>query len=165
MELMHSHRWVRREPDWTAACVAGFVAGAVLMVLELAWSVAASSASPWATAHMIAALLMGPDVLQATDFNLGVVAVALVTHYVLGIFFALILAIIIAPFRLDSSAAMAVAVGAVFGVVLYWFNFYGVTHYFRWFELMRGWTALLGHIVFGASAAVAYWKLERPQTE
>jgi hypothetical protein len=165
MELMHSHRWVRREPDWTAACVAGFVAGAVLMVLELIWSVAISNSSPWATAHMIAALMMGPDVLQSTGFDLGVVAMALVTHYVLGVFFTLILAIIIAPFRFDSSPALAAAVGAVFGVVLYWVNFYGISHYFRWFEDMRGWTALVAHVVFGACAALAYWQLERPQTE
>lgn len=165
MELMHSHRWVRREPDWAAACVAGFVAGAVVMVLELIWSVAVANTSPWTTTHMIAALLMGPDVLHATDFNLGVVAMALVTHYVLGVFFALILSIIIAPFHFDSSAAMVLTVGAVFGLVLYWFNFYGVARFFAWFEEMRGWTAVLAHLAFGMTAAFAYWKLERPGTE
>lgn len=165
MELLHSHRWVRREPDWAAASVAGFLAGAVLMVLELIWSVAVSNTSPWATTHMIAALLMGPDVLHSAEFSVSVVAVALLTHYVLGVFFALILAIIIAPFHFDSSAGMVLAVGAVFGLVLYWFNFYGVARFFTWFEEMRGWTSVAAHLVFGMVAALAYWKLERPQTE
>jgi hypothetical protein len=164
MELMHSHRWVRREPDWTAASVAGFVAGAVVMVLELIWSVM-QNGSPWETTHMIAALVMGPDVLHASDFNFSVVAVALITHYVLGVFFALILAIIIAPFHFDSSAGMALVVGAVFGLILYWFNFYGVARFFAWFEEMRGWTSVVAHLIFGMTAALAYWKLERPQTE
>ena len=36
MELrMHSHHYVARQPDWIAAAVAGFVAGAVVMVMEL----------------------------------------------------------------------------------------------------------------------------------
>jgi hypothetical protein len=165
MELLHSHRWVRREPDWAAACVAGFVAGAVLMVLELVWSVAVSDASPWATTHMIAALLMGPDVLHSADFNLAVVATALITHYVLGVFFALILALIIAPFHFDSSAAMVLAVGAAFGLVLYWFNFYGVARFFAWFEEMRGAKAVLAHVLFGMAAAFAYWRLERTRTD
>jgi hypothetical protein len=148
-----------------AAAVAGFVAGAILMVLELIWSVAVSHISPWETSRMIAALLMGPDVLHSSEFDLGVVAMALITHYVLGVFFALILAIIIAPFHFDSSPGMALAVGAVFGLVLYWFNFYGVARFFNWFAEMRGWTSIAAHLVFGMVAAFAYMKLERPQTE
>ncbi|HYD82334.1 MAG TPA: hypothetical protein VEC06_21225 [Paucimonas sp.] len=161
MELMHSHRWVRREPDWTAAAVSGFVAGAVLMVLELLWSVTVAGEKPWATTHMIAALLMGTDALHSMDFSLGVAIMALVTHYVLGIFFAVILAMIMAPFHLDSSAGMALAAGAVFGLLLYWFNFYGMVRFFTWFEELRGWPSIVAHLVFGMTAALAYWKLER----
>jgi hypothetical protein len=165
MELLHSHRWVRREPDWAAAAVAGFVAGAVLMVLELIWAVAFSNDSPWATTYRIAALLMGPEVLHTPNFSLGVVITALITHYVLGIFFALILSIIMAPFHLDSSAGMALVIGAVFGLVLYWVNFYGIARYFTWFQEMRGWASIVAHLVFGITAALVYWKLERPQAE
>jgi hypothetical protein len=164
MELMQLHRWVRREPDWAAAAVSGFLAGAVLMVLELIWSVA-QNGSPWATAHKIAALVMGPEVLHATDFSFGVVATALLTHYILGVFFALILAIVIASFHFDSSAGMALLIGAAFGLLLYWFNFYGVTRFFAWFAEMRGWSSVVTHLVFGMTAGIAYWKLERPQAE
>lgn len=163
MELhMHSHHLENRLPDWPAAAVSGFAAGAVMMVLELLWSSIFQDTSPWATSHMIAAIVMGPDALQSTTFNIGVVAVALGTHYVLGIVLALILAAIIAPFHFDSSVGMVLLTGAVFGLAVYLFNFYGMVRFFSWFADMRGWATLAAHLVFGMSAAIIYWKLERP---
>jgi hypothetical protein len=162
MELhIHSHRWERRVPDWTAAAVSGFAAGAVLMVLELLWSTIAMDASPWTASHMIAAITMGPDTLQSTDFSVGVVAVALITHYVLGIVFGMVLCAIIAPFHFDSSIGMVLLVGALFGLALYLFNFYVMVQFFTWFADMRGWPTLVAHLIFGMAAAVMYWKLER----
>lgn len=162
MELhMHTHRWEQRMPDWTVAAVSGFAAGAVLMVLELLWSTIIMDGSLWQTSHMIAALTFGPDALQSSDFNLTIVAAALVTHYVLGIVLGLILAAIIVPFHFDSSIGMLLLTGAVFGVVVYLFNFYGMVHFFSWFAAMRGWPALLAHIVFGIVSAAMYWKLEQ----
>ena len=164
MELhMHSHRWEQRMPDWTVAAVSGFAAGAVLMVLELLWSTIIQGTSPWVTSHMIAAIVLGLDALQSTDFSLEVVSVALVTHYVLGIGLGLVLAAIIVPFRFDSSIGMVLLTGAVFGVLVYLFNFYGMVRFFSWFTEMRGWTTMLAHVIFGMVAAAMYWKLE--QTE
>ncbi|MBF8178701.1 MAG: hypothetical protein K2Y13_12375 [Burkholderiaceae bacterium] len=164
MELhMHSHRWEQRMPDWTVAAVSGFAAGAVLMVLELLWSTIIQGTSPWVTSHMIAAIVLGRDALQSTDFSLEVVSVALVTHYVLGIGLGLVLAAIIVPFRFDSSIGMVLLTGAVFGVLVYLFNFYGMVRFFSWFTEMRGWTTMLAHVIFGMVAAAMYWKLE--QTE
>jgi hypothetical protein len=163
MELhMHSHHMEHRLPDWPAAAVSGFAAGAVVMVLELLWSSIFTDTSPWATSHMIAAIVMGPDTLQSTTFSVGIVAVALATHYVLGIVLALILAAIIAPFHFDSSIGMVLLTGAVFGLVVYLFNFYGMVRFFSWFADMRGWATFAAHLVFGMSAAIIYWKLERP---
>lgn len=161
MELhMHTHRWEQRSPDWTLAAVAGFAAGAVLMVLELLWSTV-MGISPWQISHMIAALVMGPDALESADFNLTIVAAALVTHYVLGIIFALILAALIVPFHFDSSVGMALLTGAVFGLAMYLFNFYGMVRFFPWFIEMRGWATLLAHAIFGMTVAAMYWKLEQ----
>lgn len=162
MELhMHTHRWVQRSPDWTVAAVAGFAAGAVLMVLELLWSTIIMGSSPWETSHMIAAIVMGQDALQSTDFNLMIVAVALITHYVLGIAFALILSAMIVSFRFDSSVGMALLSGAVFGVVMYLFNFYGMVRFFSWFAEMRGWATVVAHMIFAMLVAAMYWKLEQ----
>lgn len=162
MELrMHSHRWVARAPDWIAAAVSGFVAGAILMVLELLWATNLMGASPWDTSHKIAAITMGPDILNQSGFNVTVVGVALITHYVLGVVFGMILAAIITPFQFDSSPITSMFVGAVFGIVLYLINFYGVVYLFPWFAEMRGMVTLLGHMIFGMVAGVMYWQLER----
>jgi hypothetical protein len=166
MELdIGSHRWEQRAPDWPAAAVAGFVAGAVLMVLELLWTSLILGISPWGTSHKIAAILMGPDALQSTGFSIGIVALALAVHYVLGIVFGVLLCAIIAPMRMDSSVGLALLVGAVFGMALYVFDFYGMTLFLPWFVDMRGLATLVAHLVFGMTAAAMYWKLKRPKAE
>ena len=160
MEVMHSHRWEARAPDWVAAAVSGFVAGAVLMVLELVWSVV-SGESPWRVSNMIAAITMGPDVMQSTGFHIGAVVTALLTHYVLGIVFGMILATIVASFNFDSSPGLVLTVGGVFGFVLYLLNFYGMSAFFPWFAKMRDWGTLWGHVIFGMTVAYMYWQLEK----
>ncbi|HJV85326.1 MAG TPA: hypothetical protein VJ698_07595 [Noviherbaspirillum sp.] len=157
-----SHRWEQRTPDWLAAGVAGFAAGAILMVLELVWSATRVGGNPWSTPHMIAAIVLGRDALQSTDFNVGIVATALAVHYLLGIILGLILGAIIAPFRFDSSMALSLLVGAVFGLAIYLINFYGLERVFPWFANMRGWAAVVAHLIFGMSAAAIYDALERP---
>lgn len=157
---LHSYQ-KQHLPDWPAAATAGFAAGAVLMVLELFWSILVSDNSPWAVSHMIAAIVMGPATLQSSDFSLDVVAVALSAHYFLGVVFGLMLAAIIVPFRLDSSVGMLSLTGAVFGAALYLLNFYGMTHFFPWFVDWRGTETVLTHLIFGVTAALLYWKLNR----
>jgi hypothetical protein len=152
MELhMHSHRWVARTPDWAAAAVAGFGAGGILMVLELAWVALAGGRDPWLATHMVAAMIMGWDALQSTGYSMTILVTALVVHYVLGTAFGILLAAIIAPFQLD----------ALFGVLLYVLNFYGMSGAFSWFAEMRGWPTAIGHAVFGMSAAYIYRRMER----
>jgi hypothetical protein len=164
MELhLQSHHWERRAPDWLAAAVAGFAAGALLMVFELVWSVLVqgAGAATWAVPRMIAAIALGPDSLQSTESGYRVLVTALVIHYVLGIVFGMALAVVVAPFHLDSSMALVLLVGGLFGVALYLFNFYGMVRYFAWFADLRGSAMLLQHVVFGMAAAGLYRWLER----
>lgn len=161
LELHHPHRWERRLPNWQAAAAAGFAAGAVLMVLELTWAATMSAQGPWRIPHLVAALVLGPDILKsgAVTFSLPVVALALATHYVLGIVFGLVLGFIIAGFHYDTSLGMVQILGAVFGFLLYLVNFHGVTTFFPWFAELRGWGTLMAHLTFGVIAALLYWKL------
>jgi hypothetical protein len=99
--------------------------------------------------------------MQSASFDLGIVAMALIAHYALGVIFALVLVAISAPMRLDSTLTIAAITGAVFGFALYLFNFNVMVRVFPWFAEIRGWGTLLVNIVFGVSAAVLYWKLER----
>lgn len=161
MELhMHSHHYVRRLPDWSAAAVSGLAAGALLLVLELFWSTMIADTNPWPTTRMIAAIVLGPDLLQSGLFSLPAVTAALVIHFVLGAILGMVLAAIMAPFHLDSSIGMALLAGAVFGLLVYLFNFHVMTRAFPWFADARGWHTLLGNVLFGMCAGLAYWKLE-----
>jgi len=161
MELhMQSHHYVRRLPDWKAAAVSGLAAGALLIVLEMFWSTMVSGVHPWGTTRMIAAIVMGRDVLQTSLFSVGTVAVAVIIHFVLGAILGMVLCAFIAPFQLDSSVGMSMLAGAVFGLVVYLFNFYVMTRAFPWFVDARGWHTLIGHLVFGMAIALCYWKLE-----
>jgi hypothetical protein len=151
----------RRAADWPAAAVAGFGAGAILMVLDIFWSLAITGAGPWAASRMIAAIVMGPQILQSSGFDLTAVTVALLAHYAFGIAGGLVLAAVSAPLRLDSTLGLAVVTGAAFGLVLYVVNFYGMVNFFPWFAEVRGWTTVAINLIFGISTAVLYWKLER----
>ncbi|KWR77507.1 hypothetical protein [Cupriavidus sp. IDO] len=163
MELhMHSHHFTRRMPDWRAAAIAGFSAGVVFLVIEMValWMMGENPLGP---PRMIAAIVMGPDVLSQAGTGAGVMLAALIIHFVLSIVFGLILAVIMAPFSFDSSVGMASLAGAVFGVAVYLINFYGMTRVFPWFAEARGGVSFLAHVVFGLVAADAYLKLERKE--
>lgn len=164
MELhsLQSHRWVARQADWTAAAIAGFGAGGILMLLELIWATV-QGPDRWAVTRMVAAMVMGWEVLQTSGYDLTVVIAALAVHYILGITFAMMLAAIIAPFQLDSSIGLVTLVGAAFGVLLYVLNFYGMAEAFTWFTELRGWPTLFAHMIFGASCALFYRMLERTE--
>jgi hypothetical protein len=158
---LHTFHWEHRLPDWPAAAVAGFAAGAVLMMLELFWTALVTGGNQWHSSHLIAAILMGPDALQSSDFSVGIVTVALGTHYALGTGFGLVLGWIIAGFHWERKLGMTLAIGALFGLVLYLLDFQVMTSVFPWMAGLRGWTTLLAHLVFGLAAAIMYWKLNR----
>lgn len=161
MELhMHSHHFTHRTPDWRAAVAAGVIAGVVFLVLEVLLMLA-TGASPWTMLKMTAAITMGPGVLQSAPFQLGVTLAALMVHFFIAIVFVLALSLVITPFQLDSSWAMATCAGAVFGLVVYLFNFYVMTAFFPWFAEMRNWATVLTHVLAGVAAADLYMRLER----
>ncbi len=164
MELhLREHRWEARVPDFLAAAIAGFGAGGVLMVLEIIVVAVSGDADPWRTTRMIAALLMNSEVLDASGASAGVVAAALLVHYLLGAVFGVALGALIAPFKLDSSVAMVLTAGAVFGVLLYALNFLVLVAIFPWFAALRGWPTLIAHLIFGMVAAFTYFKLEKTE--
>lgn len=157
MELhLGSHHWEARMPDWPAAALSGFMAGAILMVLELLWS-ATGGQNPWIICHKIAGIVLGSDVARSSEFSMGVVLLALATHYVLGIVFACILAVILSTAHLEDSLGMDLSIGAVFGMVLYVFSFYVMTRTYPWFVEMRGLETFIGHVLFGMAASSIYW--------
>ena len=160
---LHLNRWQYRRPDWLAAVVAGLVGGAVLMVLELLWSAATNETGPWRASQLVAAIVLGPGVLEtsAATFHAGVVGTALVTHYALGIAFGLVFGVVATGFGIDRQMPATLLFGALFGALLYVFDFYGMVRFFPWFIELRDWAMGIEHLVFGMVAALLYTKLER----
>lgn len=161
MELhLGSHHWEARTPDWPVAVVAGFVGGATLMVLELLWSVTGGT-NPWIIAHKIAAIFLGPDIAQSSDFSVGIVATALGTHYGLGIVFGCVLAAVLAGLKVEARLGMALIGGAVFGALLYVFSFFVMTRFYPWFADARNLETFIGHVTFGLVVGFTYCRMKR----
>ena len=164
--LLGLRSFQRRTADWTAAAVSGFAAGAVLMVLDLLWSAMFNPHGPWRTSHMIAPIFLGQGAVPASggEFSIGVVAIALTTHYVLGIVFGIVLAAVMVHFALDETPLKAVAAGAAFGAVLYVVNFGLLVVFFPWLAELRGAETFAAHLLFGLVAGLLYWRLKRTTT-
>jgi len=161
MSRVQAQQNASRRPDWPAAAVAGFAAGAILMVLDLLWSLVTTGSGPWATSNWIAEAVMGVQTADTSKFDPVVVAVALAAHYALGIVSGIVLAAAIVPLRMDETAGKAIVAGLVFGLAVYLVNFHGFASFLPWFAKMRGWTTFVAHLVFGVAAALLYWKLGR----
>ncbi len=155
---------VSREIDWFAAGVAGFAAGALMMVLELTWAASMSSDGPWRITQLIAALTLGSEStlsVAPSKFNLANTAAALVTHYALGIFSGFVLAWILTLMHRVGKLGVAEAVGAAFGAVIYVVNFHLLTAVAPWFIELRGWATFMLNVIFGIVAAALYSRLSR----
>lgn len=165
MELnLRSHAWINRVPDWPAAVVAGVAAGALVMVLELLWVTLVMGVSPWVGPRMIAAMLLGPGVLELATFNVWVVAASLFVHFALGSVLGIVFALAAVSAGLDARLAWMAAAGMFFGALVYLFNIVGMSHVFPWFEKTIGWETLAVHLVFGMVTGMSYWFLERQGT-
>lgn len=154
-----------RRPDlqWSAAIWAGLIAGLVFVMMEMILIATAGGGSIWGPPRMMAAIVMGRDVLPGPDnpptFDLGIFLVGMVVHFVLSIVLALALAAGLVAMR--AGVGTAVVLGAVFGLLVYAINFYGFTALFPWFENARNWITIASHLVFGAVAGGTYVSLAR----
>lgn len=165
MDILHTlqtHTLTHRKLDWRAGAWAGVIAGVAFLALEMLLVPLLMGQSPWGPPRMIAAIIMGRDVLPPpATFDGGVLVAAMAVHFALSIVLGLILGKLIALFNLDSSWGLTFVVGAVFGLVVYVVNFYGMTAFFPWFAEARNWLSLTLHAVFGVIAAESYFGLEK----
>jgi hypothetical protein len=141
--------------DWKAAIWAALIAGLVFLLVEmlLVWLV--MGMSPWAPPRMMAAMVLGPDILPPpADFSLMAVMTAMVIHFPLSIVYGLILGW--AVHRLEMGAALLA--GAAFGLIaVYAVNFYLIAPMaFPWFVEAQNWISVLAHVIFGVVLAGFY---------
>ncbi len=143
-----------RSIDWSAAIMAGVIAGIVFMMMEMfLMPLFGFAPSMWAPPRMIGAIGLGESALPPPPtFDLGIVMVAMVIHFMTSILFAIVVAFIIRNLGMGA----AIGVGIVAALLLYGFVFYVMTAGpWPWFANGRNWVNILSHIVFGA--IVAWW--------
>ena len=144
--------------NWKAAIWAGIVAGIVFMMLEMALIMTLKGQSPWGPPRMMGAMVMGRGVLppmgQPATFDFGIMMVAMMIHLMLSIVLAIILGFGIS--RLGLGLIASIVVGAIFGMIVYYVDFYIFTAWFPWFAMSRGVITLFSHGMFGAVAGGVY---------
>lgn len=140
------------------AIAAAIIAGVVFAMMEMIL-VAVVMGKPWyGPLHMIAAIGMGPAVLPPPPaFDIGVALVAISIHMLVSIVYAFILAMILLALR----TSHAWWVGLVFGIALYYINFYAFTGMFPWFAEARGWIGFVSHAVYGVVLALVYRGMDK----
>jgi hypothetical protein len=145
--------------DWRAAVWAGIIAGLVFMMLEMAMVMIFMNQSPWGPPRMIAAMLLGKEVLPPpADFDAGIMMTAMLIHFPLSIILGLVAGWIV--HRLGSMSA--VIVGGLFGLVIYFINFYLVAPaFFPWFTQAQNWVSLTAHLVYGLVLGGVYAGLRK----
>jgi hypothetical protein len=146
----------RKVVDFRAVFWAGLVSGLVFLVVNMLLSLLFLG-TPWIFIRMVAALLLGQDVLPPpASFDPAIFIVALVIHLLLSLVFTTILALMIHKWGL----LVGIIGGAIFGLALYAINIYTFSFFFPWFFSLRSWIILLSHVFYGATAGGMYEALE-----
>lgn len=144
---------------WKAAIWAGIISGVIMLILELIMNPLFLGNSMWGPSRMIGAILVGQGALPPPPtFDFGILLAAMVVHFPLSIIYAIVIAFAVRK----TSFAMALVIGALLGLVLYYINFYGFTVFFPWFSMARNWVQVFIHISFGIGAAWAFKGMFRP---
>ena len=141
--------------DWRAAVWAGLIAGAVFMMVEMALVGTVGGASPWGPPRMIGARVMGQSVLPPpATFDAVIMMVAMVIHFLLSVLFGVVLGWAISRWRIGMAAALVA--GLIFGLVVYFVDFYIMAAIFPWFAMARGAISISAHAIFGSVLGAAY---------
>lgn len=141
--------------DIKAAIWSGIIAGVVFVTAEMILIATMGGGSPWGPPRMMAAIVMGTDVLPPpATFDFGITMIGMIVHFVLSIVLAFILGFVISKWRLG--LGVAILVGIVFGLLVYLVNFYVVTGLFPWFSNARNAITLVSHLLFGGVLGWVY---------
>ncbi|MCY7398802.1 MAG: hypothetical protein LH466_08210 [Sphingomonas bacterium] len=141
--------------DWKAVIWAAIIAAIVFMMLEMALVATVGDGSPWGPPRMIAAIVMGKEVLPPpATFEMGPMLVAMLLHLTLSVVFAAILGGVISSRNLN--LGMSIIVGTLFGLLLYLMNFYVFTAIWPWFAMARGTIPIFAHAAYGLTLGWVY---------
>ena len=147
-------RWQERgRIDPAMVLFAGLVAGVVAAVAQIVLWWLAGMPLPemfFRDARLTAALVMGSGVLPPPSTpQWDVLLVATLIHFTLSVAYALIPAYLAGRAR----SGQILLIGALYGLLIYVVNLYGLTLLFPWFAVARDWVSLVTHLVFGVTLA------------
>jgi hypothetical protein len=131
----------------------GFIAGLIFLMLEMIMVSLFLGGSAWGPPRMIAAMVLGQGVLPPpATFALGIMVTALVIHFLLSWIYAAAFDWVFGGMR----TGPFIAVGVLFGLLLYLVNFYVFTAVWPWFAEARNWVSVFVHLVYGGVLAWTY---------
>jgi hypothetical protein len=165
---LHSSHPVRQQalPEparithWGKAIFAGLIAGALFVAVEMFLLGITGKGSLWEPVCLSASITLGNRaVATSTPFTFDIFFVGMLMHFVLSIWYAAVLGMLIR--KLPPVAAAIV--GAGFGLLMYLFHFYGLTAFYPWVANSRSWIVVVSHLAFGVSAAWTYNHLHTRQ--
>ena len=152
--VARTQRPALRLPSASAAMLAGITAGFVALALTEFIALTIYDESAWQIFRMMAAMVRGAAALEPADeYDAGIVAIGLALHFGLAVLYALALSCVVA----ELPHAYAGLAGVLFGIALYYANFYGFAALFPWFISHRTVDTLAAHAVFGFLVARGYW--------
>lgn len=145
-------------PDLRAALGAGIIAGTVFLALEMILWPLLDLGSAWVPVRMIAAIMLGPDVLPPpATFHVGIFLAALLVHFSLSILYSLIFAggryLLLHGWDRPGLAELP---HGIYGLLIYLINFYLFTNLFPWFVEARHEISVLVHLTWGLTLPWAY---------
>ena len=148
---------LRQVLDWRAALVAGLIAAAAFLLLQMILVFVALGGSPTLVLRWNAALLLGEGILPATVPLTGrFLATGLAVHTGLALLYTFLITFIIHRWGLF----VGLVGGGLLGLALYLVNFLALAAFFPWFGALESWLMAAAHIAFGAIAGGAYEVLE-----
>lgn len=150
---------VERRPsfDWGAAITSSLLGGLAHLVFLSILFPAIYGVSALIPTRLMASVLMGSDVLTPATAAAGPIVVGLLVLAAASIVYGLVGLGILRPFH----PVTAYLGGAIFGLVLYFINFYLWSAAFPWFADYRNWVNLFGHILFGLVLGGVYYAIKR----
>lgn len=150
--------------NWKAAIISGLIAGLIFMMLEMGLVGTVGGQSPWGPPRMIAAMIMGKDVLPPpASFDMGVMMVAMMIHFPLSIIYAVVLGWAISHWRMTLMTSLIV--GTIYGLLIYFVDFYLMTAIFPWFAMARGGISIFAHAMYGLVLGWTYYAIAKPLSD
>lgn len=149
----------RERLDATAAMAAGSFAGALCLLLMLAFGAAIYGEAPIRLLRMIAATVRGPGTMALSeDFDLPLATLGLVMYFAYSAAFALAMTGVMIECPRRASRWVGLAAGAAF----YGVNLYGCTLLFPWFAELRTLDTFVAHVAFGLLVSQSYASFAAP---